>query len=114
MSRFFCYGTLRRGCSAHDLLQGSPFLGTITTQPHYHLYRVGPFPGMVIGDETGGVQGELFEVSDAVLGIVDQYENEPYLFRRELIDLSDGSQAWAYLYARPMRHPVEIKDGVWK
>ncbi len=113
MFRLFVYGTLKQGFSAHDLLQGSVFLGAITTHPRYHLYRMGGFPGMVTGEEAGGVCGELFEVPDERLVTLDHYECVPSLFRRELIDLSDGSQAWAYLYNRRLGHQHKIKNGEW-
>lgn len=114
MSRFFFYGTLKTGYSANDLLRGAPSLGAITTHARYHLYRIAGFPGMVVGEATGGVRGELFEVEDECIEDLDQYEGVPHLFRREQIDLADGTKAWAYLYNRPIGDRKEIKNGEWK
>lgn len=114
MFRLFVYGTLKQGGSANDLLQGAVCIGKVTTHPRYHLYRIGTFPGMVVGDETGGVTGELFEVDDRCLKGLDQYEGVPYLFRREEIDLSCGVKAWAYLYNRSVNKYKRIMEGEWE
>ena len=111
--RMFCYGTLKRDGVAHYLMKNSVFLRVITTHPRYCMYRIACFPGMVVGEETGGVQGELFEVDASVVKSLDRYEGVPGLFRRELIDLSDGSQAWSYLYARSFDERNKITSGVW-
>ena len=115
--RLFCYGTLKRGGRAHDLLErhNSQFLGEFTTDPTYHLYNIGWFPGMVIDELIdGGVCGELYEVTQACLESMDQYEGHPHLFRRSDIAVCDGSRAIAYLYMREFSGCSRVDGGVWQ
>jgi gamma-glutamylcyclotransferase (GGCT)/AIG2-like uncharacterized protein YtfP len=116
MSRLFVYGTLKCGGRAHDLLEryNSQFLGEFTTDPNYHLYNLGWFPGMVIDEMIeGGVCGELYEVTKACLESMDQYEGHPHLFRRENIILCDGSTAIAYIYMQEFSGCPRVEEGKW-
>lgn len=114
MSEIFTYGTLKKGFRAHNLLTDSHFLCSVKTHPRYHIYEIGGFPGMVVGNDDGGVQGELYEVSDEVIEALDGYEGVPDLFTREQIELESGTIVWAYIFARSVTGRQEIKDGVWK
>lgn len=117
MVTVFCYGTLKRDYSAHGLIKRSPgaFLGEVTTAPRYQLYDVGSFPGMVEDDsQIGGVKGELFKIPDAALPNLDRYECvSSGLFRREEIELEDGSKALAYLFNKDIIGAKKIEDGFW-
>jgi gamma-glutamylcyclotransferase (GGCT)/AIG2-like uncharacterized protein YtfP len=100
MSRLFVYGTLKQGYHANDKLKrhDAVFLGEAVTDVRYSLYQINWFPGMVEQESTGGVKGELYEVTNECLDELDMYEGAPSLFRREEITLSDGTQAIGYLY----------------
>jgi gamma-glutamylcyclotransferase (GGCT)/AIG2-like uncharacterized protein YtfP len=114
MSRLFVYGTLKRGFRAHHYLSHARFLGEATTDPRYHLHAIRWFPGMVEDESTpGGVQGELYEVTESDLRMMDGYEGAPDLFRREEIDLSDGTSAIAYLFNHPCDNYERVEGGVW-
>jgi len=116
MSKIFIYGTLKMGHRAHGFLEehNAVFLEETTTHPCYHLYRLGWFPGMVIDEELyGGVQGELYEVTEDCLARLDMYEGHPHLFRREEIELEDGSKAISYLYMKETGAADWIENGVW-
>ncbi len=55
--------------------------------------------------------GELFEVAEAALEVLDVFEGCPDLYVRERIAL-EGSEAWTYVLARPIpRHAVVLEDG---
>ena len=99
----FVYGSLKRGCSNHGRLGGQTFLAEAVTEPHFALYAVGAFPGMVRAAEDGfAVRGELWHVDDAALARLDDFEGNGSLFQRESIPVftGDGNRhtAWAYLY----------------
>jgi gamma-glutamylcyclotransferase (GGCT)/AIG2-like uncharacterized protein YtfP len=117
MTNLFVYGTLKSGERAHGLLSrwNPKFLGEFKTAPRYHLYEQGFFPGMVSDDSiAGGVYGELYEVSDDCMDAMDYYEGvESGLFRRETIELQDGSKAIAYFIVNPDRDR-RITGGRWK
>lgn len=125
MTRIFVYGTLKRNFSAHELINNgrSQFVAEATTDPRYHLHSIGEmraFPGMVEGDgEPGGVRGEVYEVDDITLGVLDRYECvQQGLFERKEIELEDGTTALAYLFTGDdcmgMRRGRRIESGVWE
>ena len=117
MSKIFCYGTLKRGYRAHNFLEDNNaiFLKEASTHHRYHLYKLGWFPGMVIDEcVNGGVQGELYEVTDDCLERLDLYEGAPNLFRREEIELEDGDKVISYLYMREFSKDDRIEGGVWE
>jgi gamma-glutamylcyclotransferase (GGCT)/AIG2-like uncharacterized protein YtfP len=96
----FVYGTLKRGERNHRLLAGQRFVGPAVTAPGFRLFDLGPYPGMVRA-AGGVVRGELFDVSEPCLVELDEFEGVPTLFDRAVVELSDGTAAAAYLYARP-------------
>lgn len=113
--RFFCYGTLKKGFRAHHMLSNALFLGEATTHPRYHLCNVSWFPGMVEDESiSGGVQGELYEVTEDDLQSMDRYEGAPELFRRDEVELSDGTSAIAYLFNKPHANFSRVEGGVWE
>lgn len=116
MSKLFIYGTLKKGYQAHHFLEehNAVFLEEAATHPRYHLFKLGWYPGMVIDEELHGVvHGELYEVTEDCLEHLDTYEGAPHLFRREEIELEDGSKAISYLYMKETgAHWIE--SGVWE
>lgn len=112
--KIFVYGTLKQGYSAHHLLKEAIFLGKVATHPRYHLVSVNWFPGMIVGDEDGGVCGELYEIDPATLPRLDRYEGVPHLFARSMVELADGSEAIAYLFAADASGYEQVPDGVWR
>ena len=94
--RLFVYGTLKRGFAREDLMAGAVFEGSATTQRGYALHDLGPYPALVIAAE-GTVSGEIYRVSLQHLERLDHYEGCPDLYRRQAIELSDGSRAEAYV-----------------
>ena len=78
--RLFVYGTLKRGQGRSPLLDGQTFLGEAKTEPRYRLISCGAFPCLVEAareDVEGAgvaVDGELWEVDDACLALLDQVE----------------------------------------
>lgn len=136
--RLFVYGSLKRGFRHHEELAGVDFLGEVTTASGYRLVRYGDYPALVrslpaeddagaVGGEPvrpsrgasnvgpGVVQGELYGVPEARLPTLDAFEECPSLYQRELIELSDGSRAFAYVISpsRAAAHEV-IAGGRWR
>ena len=57
------------------------------------------------------MSGELFEVTEAALEVLDVFEGCPDLYARERIVL-EGSEAWTYVLAKPIpRHAVVLSEG---
>ena len=52
------------------------------------------------GDEQSRVPGVVFEITDAELASVDEYER-PFLYKRVVATLASGKQAWVYVHTPP-------------
>jgi len=95
----FVYGTLKRGCKNHHVMESghTPFLANATTTGT--LINLGPFPGF---KRDGGltIHGELFSVSDAFLRRADRFEGVPTMYTREEIQVRTeaGQYEMAYVY----------------
>lgn len=102
MPLLFVYGTLKRHQRNHHLLTGQRFVGEAETVLGFRLFDLGPHPGLKRDPNGGPVRGEAFDVSDCCLDELDDFEDVPNLFTRERIELTDGGEAWAYFYNRPV------------
>jgi len=108
----FVYGTLRRGCSNHSLLEGARCVGHGKTVERYAMYATSiPF---VAKDETVcQIVGEVYAVGKRTLKGLDQLEGSPesYVRERVKIILEDGRSvvAWSYFCREPSGQLV--KDG---
>ena len=96
----FVYGTLKRGDCRHRYLAGSKFLGLATTETGYRLFHMGEYPAMVEDARGGQIEGELFEVSDATLRVLDEVEGvADVLYSRRpvrLVNPVEGAEAYIY------------------
>ena len=110
----FVYGTLRQGHSAHALLAGGAYLGTVTTLPQYDLAHLGAYPGLLRGGKTA-VTGELYLVDERTIQDLDEYEGHPDYFHRGIVVLSNGREVAAYFYPRDRAAgSPRIPGGDWK
>ena len=50
------------------------------------------------GDDDSRVPGMVFEITDAELAGVDEYEAE-FSYKRVAVTLASGRQAWVYMHA---------------
>ena len=100
MSKVFVYGTLMQGERASGMLAGSTFKGEFILDD-YALYDLGPFPG--IKERPGeAVWGELYDVQDSIIPILDSYEGEGELDKRVIVsvrnDTSTIDNVYVYVY----------------
>lgn len=102
MTHLFVYGTLKQGQPRHRFLAGQKFVGAAQTQPHYRLYHLGSYPGLVHATDGLAIEGELWDVSEECLKQLDRIEGvETGLYRREVVLLApphDQLFAVTYLY----------------
>ncbi len=98
----FLYGTLMRGGVRHGVLAGQRFLGEARTRPHYALFDLGAYPGLVHCEEGGrAIFGELYEVAANLIERLDRIEGAPSLFRLEPVLIEGHSgDVFAYIYQR--------------
>ncbi|OLP59754.1 hypothetical protein BJF93_21800 [Xaviernesmea oryzae] len=97
MPLVFIYGTLKKGFPLHEKgLTGARFLGLYRTVEPYPMVIAQDFFGPMMQDRPGEgrqVEGELYEVQEERLGILDELEDvgDPGSFRSTLlIEPKDG------------------------
>jgi gamma-glutamylcyclotransferase (GGCT)/AIG2-like uncharacterized protein YtfP len=92
------------GFQYHGILSGAPLLGAYQTRPQWALLDLGRFPGAVPGHQA--LEGELYRVDAALLGRLDALEGCPEFYRRMLVDLQGGGDAFMYTL-----QPSAVPDG---
>jgi gamma-glutamylcyclotransferase (GGCT)/AIG2-like uncharacterized protein YtfP len=111
----FVYGTLKRGCRNHRVMESAEFLREAWTKPEYRMVDCGSYPGLVRAETDSGeaLYGELYFVSAKLLAELDRFEDAPNEFERAVIRLRDGQEAQAYFYRGPAEH-LPACGPVWR
>jgi gamma-glutamylaminecyclotransferase len=112
--RVFVYGTLMKGEHHHEVLKEASFVGLSETEPRFELVQIEYYPALLSGGTTR-IIGEIYEVDDATLAKLDELEEVPGYFVRELMKLADGSEAHVYLMPRERAEGAEpIPSGYFR
>lgn len=103
----FVYGTLMQGEGNQSCMPSrAKFLGEAQTQPGYSLLDMG-LPGLVEDKSGGVVIGEVYEVDEDIIAILDHFEGHPDFYRRGKIRLQGPvMEAWCYFRARGYGKPI--------
>jgi gamma-glutamylcyclotransferase (GGCT)/AIG2-like uncharacterized protein YtfP len=112
----FVYGTLLTGEASHELLSegGARLVGEARTVAKFSLVDLGTYPGMIKGGDVA-IVGEVWSVEIPTLAKIDVHEGHPVLFKRQPVDLEDGTSADAYLLDLDQtRGRRRIRGGSWK
>jgi gamma-glutamylcyclotransferase (GGCT)/AIG2-like uncharacterized protein YtfP len=119
MALMFLNGGAMRGEPLHHLLDGAPLVAVTTTAPKYRFYAVGSTCPALYPVAHGGarVAGELYDVPMDVLR--DRLlPAEPPSLELGVIELADGSSAFAMLLRRPCTSFAQLTDitadGDWR
>ena len=99
MTKVFVYGTLRKGCGNHRLLEQSIFVGNAKTVRKCAMYSVG-IPYVTELERDVQIVGEVYEVDDSTLRRLDRLEGHPNFYERRKIKvfLENGNKIKAFLY----------------
>jgi gamma-glutamylcyclotransferase (GGCT)/AIG2-like uncharacterized protein YtfP len=100
--KIFVYGTLKSGQPRNFYItrDDGKLLGRVKTAPKYRLFRqwFADYPSMVEDSNGVSVEGELWDVNDRTVRILDDVEGvSSSLFKRVPIELSDGSRVEGYI-----------------
>lgn len=110
MTRVFVYGSLRKGLRHHDWLHGASYVRDDVTVGRFRMLDLGAYPA-VVDEPAYPIHGEVYEVREGTLSQLDQLEEHPLFFRRRVVALRSGDQAWMYLLAgKPSDHGLEGTD----
>lgn len=103
--RVFVYGTLMRGGRNEALLEAAQLVcdNAITRDAVFFMEQFnsssspGKFTPAVRKGSTAHIRGEVYEVDREGLVALDRLEKNGVRYRREPVDLKDGSSAWMYM-----------------
>ena len=110
----FVYGTLLSGEGNHDVLGGARCVGHGRTLPVFELRDLGDYPGLLEGGSQA-VLGEVYEVDEETLRVLDDFEDHPRLYRRVTITLADGKDVEAYVLSEEQAAgSAAIESGSWR
>lgn len=109
MDKLFVYGTLRRSKSMKFICNGV-FQGK--------MYDVGAFPAVIeSNDPDDVVVGEVYEVDDDTLSVLDMYEGVPRLYIRKEVTIKtqDGEElkCFIYIFNQSVGEMRTIETGDW-
>jgi gamma-glutamylaminecyclotransferase len=106
----FVYGSLKRGRRHHAELRGARCAGLARTAPAYRLLDAGDYPALAAGSRS--IEGELYEVTDALLVELDRFEGDGY--ERAPVRLELGRAALAYFATAELAARARaFDDDVW-
>lgn len=118
--RVFVYGTLKKGKSAHVLMDGCTFIDEVALHD-YSLLGNSP---AIVPNPGGWVIGELYEFDDPdILRALDAYEGyhggiSGNLYNREVVtvgsDDTSYTDTFVYVYNHPTYYSLDdLRNGAW-
>lgn len=115
----FVYGTLKRKSGLHGLLKSSKYMGNAILSGATLLDTGWGYPGLVYGNkQIHAVHGEVYEVTDALMEILDNAEGVPWLYERKAttVQQADGTirLVWVYVYLRAIGNEIAVQNGDWR
>lgn len=126
MQTVFIYGTLRAGevndiheAAARNEIAEPNRLGTATVRGH--LFDFGLYPGLVVDEAGIDVIGDVYEIDDALVAVLDEIEAvypgvEDRFLAREVMLKVDGNVLNCRFYPvapSAVKGLPEIKSGDW-
>ena len=108
----FVYGSLKKGCSLHDeYMRGARFIRK-DRAPGYTLYLSEDGYPLMVKEEGGVVEGEVWEVDGETLKRIREMEEEDGYVLRE-VEL-EGGRALAFVYPRELLKGERKIGGFWE
>ena len=113
MERVFVYGSLKKGCWAHHILEDSEFVGE--AQIPGLLFAGSSFPMAFPLPEgyDGSIKGEVYKVDEDTLKRLDCFEGHPHMYERTSITLASDNEAYIYYYKGSTEALKLLPEGVW-
>jgi gamma-glutamylcyclotransferase (GGCT)/AIG2-like uncharacterized protein YtfP len=95
----FFYGSLKRGCKNNHLLDEQEFICKARTLPLYKIVDLGHYGGLVKAEADGvAVNGELWNVNEECLAILDRFEMDEAEFHRSSVEIEGVASVESYFY----------------
>jgi gamma-glutamylcyclotransferase (GGCT)/AIG2-like uncharacterized protein YtfP/lysophospholipase L1-like esterase len=102
MIRIFLYGTLKRGGCRSHVMRGQRFVRESRTIAKYRMYNTGSYPALVEDEDGLEIEGEIWDVDNDCLRVLDAIEAVPDLYDRKPVSLADSDPegVQTYIYRR--------------
>lgn len=119
MRNVFVYGTLKKNCGNHALLERAEFIGEASADG-FVMLDLGPFPACMQSDQGGTVYGEVYAVDDETFRRLDALEGYPDHYNRVETDVTLATtrkvKAWIYVYGngRKITRTNLVESGIWR
>jgi len=107
VAKVFVYGTLKKDFPLYHYMQGSKFLESKEVKG-LQMYDYGSFP--IVWPGNGVVHGELYEVSEETLAVLDRIEGHPRFYERVLVN----KDFYVYIKKPDPDYDVLIESGIWE
>jgi gamma-glutamylcyclotransferase (GGCT)/AIG2-like uncharacterized protein YtfP len=94
----FVYGTLRRGCVQGMSVRFPQSMFMTYAKVNGSLFDLGAYPGLVLDESDSMVTGEVYEVDDAILNELDEFESGSHYLRKQ-VEIPVGGHSkvcWTY------------------
>ncbi len=108
----FVYGSLKKGKKLHYLISELNFIGRGILRG-FDMYLVSWYPAVVKG--SGKVFGEIYEINEEVLKILDKVEDEGKLYNRTVVNIEtewgELLPAYIYIYNGSIENLEKIPSG---
>lgn len=116
-SRFFFYGTLKRGYNNYEhLLKGKAlYVGEDHCSIPGVLFNVG-FPGLCLYEQWSYIHGEIFDVPRSLIPDLDRLEGVPTFYHRACMKIGNYGLCSTYIWSKEtadMRASQWIPSGRW-
>jgi gamma-glutamylcyclotransferase (GGCT)/AIG2-like uncharacterized protein YtfP len=94
----FIYGSLRRGAARPMSTKFPKSKFVAEAKVNGSLYDLGAFPGLILNESNALVSGEVYEIDDVTLKLLDEFEaSDNYCRKQVAISLGDNtSSGWTY------------------
>ena len=88
------------------------YLGEAATAPRYRLYDTGTYPALVEDPRGVSVRGEIWEVDDTCLRVLDAIEDVPSLYERREVEIAEPRTAdvQTYVYRQDVTGMADCGD----
>lgn len=111
-ARVFVYGTLKKGHRNHSFLKGARFIGPAQTAPFCLMQAFesvsspGKFTPGVFQVGSAAIAGEVYEVDETILAMLDKLEGVGEKYDCKTVQLENGMMAFMYFERPGQRIPL--------
>jgi gamma-glutamylaminecyclotransferase len=95
--RVFVYGTLKEGHGNHNRILKSA-IGLGDGEIEGIMFHKGGFPALSLFEKWGTIKGEVYQVTDEELAMMDRLEGHPTWYRRISVDIAPWGSVQTYIF----------------